>query len=198
MSIQKPPTPARVQRLGSPPRWTERAGAAAVMLIIAGLFLMVRAEPAPVAADAFARTDFHEPVPTQAPAARSGGITASVTMADALEVPGAARNEAASAAAALREAAPARGAGFRPGSPFLAYFDQTDEDAPVTLSGVSIRIDRKTTLTATRRGDGSCFAHLLTARTSVALRRISGEIEARRHDWPGRFDRLQYRGPPPL
>lgn len=177
MSIPKPQRRAGVQRLGSPPRWTERAGAAAVMLVIAGLFLMVPAEPAPVAADAFARIDFREPVPAGTLTARSGRITANVTMADALEVVGAASDQAAGAAAALREAAPTRAARLRPGSPFLAYFDETGEDGPMSLIGVSIRIDPKTTLAATRRGDGSYFAHVLTARTSVSLRRISGEIE---------------------
>jgi murein DD-endopeptidase MepM/ murein hydrolase activator NlpD len=69
-----------------------------------------------------------------------------------------------------------RGARLRPGSPFLAYFDDTGEDGQMILSGVSIRIDPKTTLAATRREDGSYFASVLTAKTTIALRRISGEI----------------------
>ena len=176
MSIQKPQTPATVQRIESPYRWLERGAAIAVIVFIAGLFLMVRAEPAPVAADAFATIDFRESAAPEASAARSGRITANVATADALEVLGASRQEASAAAAALRDAAPTRGARLRPGSPFLAYFDDTGEDEQMILSGVSIRIDPKTTLAATRREDGSYFASVLTAKTTIALRRISGEI----------------------
>jgi murein DD-endopeptidase MepM/ murein hydrolase activator NlpD len=176
MSIQKPQMPATVQRIESPYRWLERGAAIAVIVFIAGLFLMVRAEPAPLAADAFATIDFRESAAPEASAARSGRITANVATADALEVLGASREEASAAAAALRDAAPTRGARLRPGSPFLAYFDDTGEDGQMILSGVSIRIDPKTTLAATRREDGSYFASVLTAKTTIALRRISGEI----------------------
>jgi murein DD-endopeptidase MepM/ murein hydrolase activator NlpD len=176
MSIQKPQTPATVQRIESPYRWLERGAAIAVIVFIAGLFLMVRAEPAPAAADAFATIDFRESAAPEASAARSGRITANVATTDALEVLGASREEASAAAAALRDAAPTRGARLRPGSPFLAYFDDTGEDGQMILSGVSIRIDPKTTLAATRREDGSYFASVLTAKTTIALRRISGEI----------------------
>lgn len=176
MSIQKPQMPATVQRIESPYRWLERGAAIAVIVFIAGLFLMVRAEPAPLAADAFATIDFRESAAPEASAARSGRITANVATADALEVLGASREEASAAAAALRDAAPTRGARLRPGSPFLAYFDDTGEDGQMILSGVSIRIDPQTTLAATRREDGSYFANVLTAKTTIALRRISGEI----------------------
>lgn len=176
MSIQKPKAPATVQRLESRYRWLERGAAVAVIAFIAGLFLMVRADPAPSSTDAFATIDFREPAPPDASAARSGRITANVATADALEVLGASAEEAAAAAAALRDAAPTRGARLRPGSPFLAYFDETGEEGQLTLSGVSIRIDPRTTLAATRREDGTYFANVLTAKTSIALRRISGEI----------------------
>jgi len=177
MSIQKPPAPAAVQRFESRYRWIERAAAIAVIAFIAGLFLMVRAQPAPSSAELFGSIDFRETVQADASSARTGRITANVATADALEVLGATSVDAAAAAEALRAAAPSRGARLRPGSPFIAYFDTAGEDDLLTLTGVSIRIDPKTTLAATRREDGTYFASVLTAKTTIALRRISGEIE---------------------
>ncbi len=60
MSIQKPPAPASVQRFESRYRWLERAAAIAVIAFIAGLFLMVRAQPAPSAAELFGSIDFQD------------------------------------------------------------------------------------------------------------------------------------------
>ena len=177
MSIQKPQTPATVRRIESPYRWRERGAAIAVIVFIAGLFLMVRAQPAPSSAELFGSIDFRETADADASSARTGRITANVATADALEVLGASSVDAAAAAAALREAAPTRSARLRPGSPFIAYFDTAGEDDLLTLTGVSIRIDPRTTLAATRREDGTYFANMLTAKTTIALRRISGEIE---------------------
>jgi murein DD-endopeptidase MepM/ murein hydrolase activator NlpD len=176
MGRPKPQTQAIVRRLGSPFRWLERFGAAAVLAVIAGLFLTVRAAPSPAATQGFASTDFRLDAPAEVNSARNGRITANVATADALEVLGASQIDASAAAAALREAAPARGARVRPGSPFIAYFDDNGPGDTPVLSGVSIRIDPKTTLAATRRKDGSYFASVLSAKTSVALHRISGEI----------------------
>lgn len=176
MARSKPQMPAGVRRLESPYRWLERFGALAVLAVMAGLFLNVRAAPAPEATQGFAATDFRLEAPAEATSARAGRITANVATADALEVIGASPIDAGSAATALSEAAPARGPRLRPGSPFIAYFDETGAAGMPVLSGVSIRIDPKTTLTATRRDDGSYFASVLSAKTSIALHRISGEI----------------------
>ena len=54
MGRPKPQTQATVRRLGSPYRWLERFGAAAVLAVITGLFLTVRAAPAPAATQGFA------------------------------------------------------------------------------------------------------------------------------------------------
>jgi murein DD-endopeptidase MepM/ murein hydrolase activator NlpD len=89
---------------------------------------------------------------------------------------GAASRRAVAAALASIWEAPTRGARLRPGSPFIAYFDDTGPDEMPVLTGVSIRIDPKTTLAATRREDGTYFASVLSAKTSIALHRISGEI----------------------
>ena len=176
MASSKPQTPATVKRLEAPHRWLERFGALAVLAVMSGLFLMVRAAPSPDIASRFAATDFRVEAPSAAPSARTGRITANVATADALEVLGASPIDAAAAAAALRDAAPTRGTRLRPGSPFIAYFDESGPDAAAVLTGVSIRIDPKTTLAATRREDGTYFASALAAKTTVALHRISGEI----------------------
>jgi len=176
MASSKPQNPATVKRLESPHRWLERFGALAVLAVMSGLFLMVRAAPSPDLASSFAATDFRLEAPSSAPSARTGRITANVATADALEVLGASPIDAAAAAAALREAAPTRGTRLRPGSPFIAYFDEAGPDDVPVLTGVSIRIDPKTTLAATRREDGTYFASALAAKTTVALHRISGEI----------------------
>ena len=178
MSRPLPQTPATVRRIGSPYRWLERLGAAAVLVMIAGLFLMVRAEPATPGADRFAATDFRADAPAEATSARTGRITKNVATADALEVLGASPDDAAAASAALRAAAPTRNARLRPGSPFIAWFDDagSGDDAPI-LAGVSVRIDPKTTLAATRREDGTYFASVLAAKTSTALHRFSGVID---------------------
>jgi len=176
MASSKPQTPATVKRLESPHRWLERFGALAVLAVMSGLFLMVRAAPSPDTASGFAATDFRLEAPSSAPSARTGRITANVATADALEVLGASPIDAAAAAAALREAAPTRGTRLRPGSAFIAYFDESGPDAAAVLTGVSIRIDPKTTLAATRREDGTYFASALAAKTSIALHRISGKI----------------------
>jgi len=178
MSRPKPQTPASVRRIDSPYRWLERLGAAAVLAVIAGLFLMVRAEPATnPEASRFAATDFRADAPATATSARNGRITRTVATADALEVLGASADDAAAASAALRAAAPTRNARLRPGSPFVAYFeDGGTGDTPI-LAGVSVRIDPKTTLAATRRDDGTYFASVLAAKTSIALHRISGVID---------------------
>lgn len=172
----QPKMPAFVQRLDSRYALLERAGVLVVLLAIAGLFLMVRAEPAAPPADTFAAIDFREVEPPEATSARTGRITANVATADALEVLGADPAEASAAADALRAAGPARGKRLRPGSPFIAWFDDGDGSAAPVLTGVSIRIDPKTTLAATRREDGTYFASVLSAKTSIALHRISGEI----------------------
>lgn len=178
MARPKPQTPATVKRLESPYRWIERFGAFAVIAVIAGLFLIVRAEPAHENRMlGFAATDFRVDAPAATTSARTGRITANVATADALEVLGASSAEANAAAAALRGAAPTRNARLRPGSAFVAYFDASSGEEPPVLTGVSIRIDPKTTLTATRREDGTYFASVLAAKTSIALHRISGEIE---------------------
>ena len=176
MASSKPQTPATVKRLESPHRWLERFGALAVLAVMSGLFLMVRAAPSPDTASGFAATDFRLEAPSSAPSARTGRITANVATADALEVLGASPIDATAAAAALRDAAPTRGTRLRPGSPFIAYFDEAGPDAAAVLTGVSIRIDPKTTLSATRREDGTYFASALAAKTTVELHRISGEI----------------------
>lgn len=176
MARRKPQMPASVRRLGTPYRWLERFGALAVLAVMAGLFLTVRAAPAPSATQGFAATDFRLEAPAGAASARSGRITANVTTADALEVMGASPTDAGAAATALREAVPAHGPRLRPGSPFIAYFEETGTAGMPVLSGVSIKIDPKTTLTATRRDDGSYFASVLSAKTSIALHRISGQI----------------------
>jgi len=176
MARPKPQIPATVRRLESPYRWLERFGAVAVLAVMAGLFLTVRAAPAPAATQGFASTDFRMEAPAEATSARNGRITANVATADALEVLGASQIDASAAATALREAAPTRGARLRPGSPFIAYFDETGPDDMPVLTGVSIRIDPKTTLAATRREDGTYFASVLSAKTSIALHRISGKI----------------------
>jgi len=178
MAQQKPQTAAAVRRLESPYRWLERFGALAVIAIMAGLFLMVRAEPSPDSgSSAFAVTDFRMDAPADVTSARTGRITANVATADALEVLGASAADASAAAAALREAAPTRNARLRPGSNFIAYFDDSTGEQPPILAGVSIRIDPKTTLAATRREDGTFFASLLAAKTTTALHRISGVID---------------------
>lgn len=177
MASQTPQTPATVKRLEPPHRWLERFGALAVLAVMSGLFLIVRAAPSPSDTTGFAATDFRMEAPSAAPSARTGRITANVATADALEVLGATPIDAAAAAAALREAAPTRGARLRPGSPFIAYFEEMGPDAVPVLTGVSIRIDPKVTLAATRREDGSYFASALTAKTSIALHRISGQIK---------------------
>ncbi|MEQ9505882.1 MAG: M23 family metallopeptidase [Hyphomonas sp.] len=177
MSRPTPQNPASVQRLESRYRWLERFGAIAVLAVITGLFLMVRAQPAPVDASiGFAATDFRLEAPAATTSARTGRITKNVATADALEVLGASTTDAESAAAALREAAPSRGKRLRPGSPFIAYFDDMAGGEFPVLAGISIRIDPKTTLAATRRADGTYFASVLAAKTSIALHRISGEI----------------------
>ena len=176
MAQFKPQMPATVRRLESPYRWLERFGAFAVLAVMAGLFLIVRADPSPQDSSGFAATDFRLDAPMDATSARTGRVTANVATADALEVLGATSADAGAAAAALREAAPARGARVRPGSPFIAYFGDSGADDMPILSGVSIRIDPKTTLAATRREDGTYFASVLSAKTSIALHRISGEI----------------------
>ncbi|HAY05827.1 MAG TPA: hypothetical protein DCY26_04140 [Hyphomonas sp.] len=144
--------------------------------VTAGLFLVVRAEPKPAEAETFAAIDFRGNDLPQSTSARTGRITTNVSTADALEVLGASPQDAAAAAAALREAAPTRGARLRPGSPFIAWFDDGDAETGPVLTGVSIRINPKTTLSTTRRSDGTFFASVLSAKTSIALHRISGEI----------------------
>ncbi|MFN7163589.1 MAG: M23 family metallopeptidase [Hyphomonas sp.] len=177
MARPKPQTPATVRRLESPYRWLERFGAVAVLAVMAGLFLIVRADPAPPSGTSgFAATDFRIESPADVTSARTGRITANVATADALEVLGATSIDATAAAAALRDAAPTRGARLRPGSPFIAYFADTGAGDMPVLAGVSIRINPQTTLSATRREDGSYFASVLSAKTSIALHRISGEI----------------------
>ena len=180
MARRKPKTqpkmPAFVQRIESRYIWVERLGAALVLTAIAGLFLVVRAEPKPAPAETFAAIDFRDSEPPQATSARTGRITGNVSTADALEVLGASAEDAAAAATALREAAPTRGARLRPGSPFVAWFDDGKADAGSVLTGVSIRINPKTTLAATRREDGTFFASVLSAKTNIAMHRISGEI----------------------
>ncbi len=171
-----PKIPAFVRRLEPRYAWLERSGAAVLLALIAGLFLVVRAEPRPEAPDAFAAIDFRDASVPQATSARTGRITGNVSAADALEVLGASSEDAAAAAAALREAAPARGIRLRPGSPFIAWFDETSEGAGPVLTGVSMRINPQTTLSATRREDGTFFASVLSAKTRIALHRISGEI----------------------
>lgn len=167
-----------VRRLDSPYKWLERLAAFAVIGFIAGLFLMVRADPKPVLpANDFAATDFREAAPAEATSARTGRITKNVATADALEVLGADPSDAQAASAALREAAPTRSGRLRPGSPFVAFFNDTADGETPLLAGVSIRIDPKTTLSATRRADGTFFGSLLSAKTSIALHRITGEID---------------------
>lgn len=178
MKRPTPKIPATVRRLESPHRWLERIAAFAVIGVMTGLFLMVRADqPPPVSSVGFGATDFRVDAPKAASSARTGRITANVATADALEVLGAIPLDAAGAAAALRDAAPARGTRLRPGSPFVAYFDDSSEDGTPLLAGVSVRIDPRTTLSATRRDDGTFFASILSAKTSIALHRISGVIE---------------------
>lgn len=168
--------PAMVRRLEPRYVWLERLGAAVVLAAIVSLFFVVRAEPKPPPADTFAAIDFRDSTPAGATSARTGRITANVATADALEVLGASAEQASAAAGALRAAAPSRNARLRPGSPFVAWFDDGDGQSAPVLTGVSIRIDPKTTLAATRREDGTYFASVLSAKTSIALYRISGEI----------------------
>ena len=178
MKRPKPQTPSTVRRLESPHRWLERVAAFAVIGVMTGLFLMVRADqPPPIPNVGFGATDFRMDAPEAATSARTGRITANVATADALEVLGASTIDAAGAANALREAAPTRGARLRPGSPFVAYFDDGGDDGTPLLAGVSVRIDPKTTLAATRREDGTFFASVLSAKTSTALHRFSGVID---------------------
>ncbi len=178
MTRTKPQTPATVRRLESPYRWLERIAAFAVIGVMTGLFLMVRADqPPPIPDVGFGAADFRMEAPETATSARTGRITANVATADALEVLGASATDAAAAATALRESSPTRGARLRPGSPFVAYFDDSGENSTPFLAGVSVRIDPKTTLSATRREDGTFFASVLSAKTSIALHRISGVID---------------------
>lgn len=172
----QPKMPAFVRRLESRYAWLERFGAIMLLAIIAGLFLVVRAEPKPIGAETFAAIDFRDSDLPQSTSARTGRITTNVSTADALEVLGANPQDAVAAATALREAGPSRGARLRPGSPFIAWFDDSDETIGPVLTGVSIRISPKVTLAATRREDGTFFASALSAKTSIALHRISGEI----------------------
>lgn len=172
----QPKMPAFVRRLEPRYAWLERFGAVTLLAVIAGLFLVVRAEPKPAEAETFAAIDFRGNDLPQSTSARTGRITTNVSTADALEVLGASPQDAAAAAAALREAAPTRGARLRPGSPFIAWFDDGDAETGPVLTGVSIRINPKTTLSTTRRSDGTFFASVLSAKTSIALHRISGEI----------------------
>lgn len=172
----QPKMPAFVRRLEPRYAWLERFGAVMLLAVIAGLFLVVRAEPKPAEAETFAAIDFRGNDLPQSTSARTGRITTNVSTADALEVLGASPQDAAAAAAALREAAPTRGARLRPGSPFIAWFDDGDAETGPVLTGVSIRINPKTTLSTTRRSDGTFFASVLSAKTSIALHRISGEI----------------------
>ena len=116
MARPKPQIPATVRRLETPYRWLERFGAVAVLAVMAGLFLTVRAAPAPAATQGFASTDFRMEAPAEATSARNGRITANVATADALEVLGASPIDASAAAAALREAAPTRGARLHVGT----------------------------------------------------------------------------------
>lgn len=173
---RQPRMPAFVRRLEPRYAWLERIGAAVVLAAIAGLFLVVRAEPNPAPAETFAAIDFRDSAPREATSARTGRITSNVSTADALEVLGATTEDATAAAAALREAAPTRGARLRPGSPFIAYFNETGGSVSPVLTGISIRINPKTSLSATRREDGTYFASVLSAKTSIAMHRISGEI----------------------
>lgn len=168
--------PAMVRRLEPRYVWLERLGAAVVLAAIVSLFFVVRAEPKPPPPETFAAIDFRDSTPAGATSARTGRITANVATADALEVLGASAEQASAVAGALRAAAPSRNARLRPGSPFVAWFDDGDGQSAPVLTGVSIRIDPKTTLAATRREDGTYFASVLSAKTSIALHRISGEI----------------------
>lgn len=172
----QPKMPAFVRRMEPRYAWLERFGAVMLLAVIAGLFLVVRAEPKPAEAETFAAIDFRSSDLPQSTSARTGRITTNVSTADALEVIGATPQDAAAAAAALREAAPTRGARLRPGSPFIAWFDDSNAETGPVLTGVSIRINPKTTLSTTRRPDGTFFASVLSAKTSIALHRISGEI----------------------
>ncbi|MBA3068208.1 MAG: peptidoglycan DD-metalloendopeptidase family protein [Hyphomonas sp.] len=178
MKRRKPQTPATVKRIEAPHRWFERMAAFAVIGVMTGLFLVVRADqPPPIPDVGFGATDFRMAAPEAATSARTGRITANVATADALEVLGASPDDAAGAADALRGAAPTRGARLRPGSPFVAYFDESGEEGAPLLTGVSVRINPKTTLSATRREDGTFFASVLSAKTTTALHRISGVID---------------------
>lgn len=178
---RKPPKPpriaARVRRLDSPAAMAERVAGIAVILGMILLFLLVRAEPQSLQPlSLISWSDLRAETGNAKTETRTGTVTTSVSTVDVLEVLGASTEDASAAAAALRDASPARGQRLRPGTRLIAYFE-TVATGETRLAGVSARLDPTATIVASRRAEGGFQANLLSARTTTVLHRVAGQIE---------------------
>jgi murein DD-endopeptidase MepM/ murein hydrolase activator NlpD len=171
------PAAATVRRVDGLSTFAERAAAIAILVGLVLLFFFVRAYPAtPARAPLTALADNRDVSGGSPAIARTGILTASVSAADVFEILGAAPQDAALAATALREAAPTRGERLRAGTPLTAWFEPGPGGAG-RLTGVSARVSPTATLMASRQADGRFQASILTARTETVLKRLVGEIE---------------------
>lgn len=180
--LTKLPLPARrpgatVKRLDWLSPMAERLAAGAILLGLVLMFLLVRISPeGPAPAHLTSLSDLRDLAGGNYAAARTGTLTASVTAVDVLEVLGASPVEAAAAATALREVAPARGQRLRAGVALTAWFE-TAPDGTERLTGVSAKLNPTSTLMASRLSDNRFQGSVLTARTTTVLHRVAGEIE---------------------
>lgn len=177
----KTPKPRRiavgVKRLDNPARLAERIAGISVILGMILLFLLVRAEPQSLRPLGLVSwSDLRAETGNARTEARAGTVTSSVSAMDVLEVLGASADDAAAAAAALRDASPTRAQRLRPGTALTAYFE-TLPGGETRLAGVSAKLNPTATLVASRRTDGGFQANLLSARTTTVLHRVAGEIE---------------------
>lgn len=175
---RKPPRiAAAVKRLDMSARTAERLGAGAVLLCMLALFVLVKAEPDTLSPAGRLFVNDLRGEAGQAPAVtRNGTVTPSVSTVDVLEVLGASADDAAAAAAALRDASPTRGQRLRAGTPLSAWFEAGPEGIE-RLAGVSAKLNPTTTLVASRNGDGGFTGNRLSARTTTVLHRLAGRID---------------------
>ncbi len=173
--------PIVTQRAASVARQTvdtsraERIAAAAVIAFVLSLFLLVRADPpAAPSRPGFVIHDLREMVPSSHGESRTGYLTETTSLADALQVLGAAPDEARAAARIARSVVPGNAAQLGPGTPFTAYFDTRGTTRQ--LAGFSMKISPAASVTVSRHMNGAFHGALLQARTSVQLHRIAGVI----------------------
>ena len=173
-------TPARVDRRFRPSRKAELIAGGLIVLAMLVLFALVRPTsdaPSPAAPDWLTYSDFSQDMPTISTAERVGTITRRAQASDVLEVLGASSEDADSAMDALRETGLLSRSKLAAGTVLTAYFDEAANEGLGELVSVSLRVDPRTTLLATRKPDGSFMTSTLTARVFDGTRRIAGTIE---------------------